>query len=175
MIVFQHLYLFVFAFLPNFKMGLLSLISNGNVWLQLTNAPICQVFVIIGYRKCIRNIQHWHFWCVFEQEKHILLLLSLSHQAKESALLISTFSETANCFSKSIYSVKSEENIIPKNISLNTEPLSDCMHYKLSSIWTYWGFWIGNKIYQDIELALTHFGNQLLVSDHLDDCEQLYW
>ena len=31
-----------------------------------------------------------------------------------------------------------------------------------------------HKIYQDIELALTHFGNQLLVSDHLDDCEQLY-
>ena len=48
------------------------------------------------------------------------------------------------------------------------------MRYKLSSIWTYWRFWIGNKIYQDIELAFTHFGNQLLVSDHLDDWEQLY-
>ena len=63
------------------------LISNGNVWLQSTNAPIWQVLVIIGYWKCIRNIQHWHFWCVFEQEKHTLLLLSLNHQARELALL----------------------------------------------------------------------------------------
>ena len=69
-IVFHHLYVFVFAFLSNLQM---SFVSTGDctdqqwryVWLQLTNSPICQVFVIIGFWKCVGNKQHWHFWCVF--------------------------------------------------------------------------------------------------------------
>ena len=88
-IVFQHLYLFVFAFLPNFEMGLLSTgDSTDQQWQCLIAIDKCTYMSGVCYH-WLQEVykKHTRFWCVFEQEKHTLLLLSLNHQARELALL----------------------------------------------------------------------------------------